>query len=533
VSEIGGGYRRASSVVVGLFSGLTAALIMILVMALLRWGLGIPTPWELVGDRLAPTFDAGEFLGLLQRFGGYNQLKQLGVGSVLGAQTVVALIGGLVFAAVEGKSLKKDSGALLRIGATRRGLLFVTAIVLVFWIASLVTLWPVLNTSFSGLPYTQAAIATAAGTLVSYCAYGLALVGVHRFITGSPVFAATESSGQRVIKRRMFLSAGAMAAAAAAAFGALSRLYHLATFDYDGTQYIGEDVHAITPNDRFYTVTKNVIDPAVYAPLWRLEVMGMVESPRVYTFDDVKALSGFNQETTLMCISNWVGGGLMSNAVWKGVPLRSLIESAGPRQGAIEVFFRAADGYTDSISIEKALEPTTIVAYEMNGEPLPQRHGYPVRIVVPGLFGEKNVKWVTRIEVVDHDAKGFYETQGWGPNFVVPTRSRFDFPYYDQTASFASPIVLKGVAFGGDRGVSRVEVSVDGAKTWRDASVEYAGTRLTWTLWTYQWEPPGSGEFQLVVRATDGSGATQTAEDRGTVPEGATGYHRVTLRLED
>ena len=124
-----------------------------------------------------------------------------------------------------------------------------------------------------------------------------------------------------------------------------------------------------------------------------------------------------------MCISNRIGAGLMSNAVWQGVRLRDLLEASRPLPGAVEVFLNGADAYTDTFAFEKAMDPTTIVAFAMNGEPLPQRHGYPARVVVPGLYGEKNVKWVTRIEVVDYDAKGFYEQQGWGPNFVIPTRS--------------------------------------------------------------------------------------------------------------
>ena len=118
-----------------------------------------------------------------------------------------------------------------------------------------------------------------------------------------------------------------------------------------------------------------------------------------------------------MCISNYLGGGLMSNAIWTGLPLRDAVLAAGPRSGATRVVLRGADGYTDTYSLEKALEPTTFVAYGMNGAPLPVRHGYPVRILTPGLFGEKSIKWVTRIELVDHDVKGFYEQQGWGPSF--------------------------------------------------------------------------------------------------------------------
>ena len=125
-----------------------------------------------------------------------------------------------------------------------------------------------------------------------------------------------------------------------------------------------------------------------------------------------------------MCISNGVGDALMSNAHWTGVPLKSLLEAAGPRSSAVEVLLRGADGYTDTIPLEKALDPTTLVVFQMNGEPLPRIHGFPVRLIVPGMYGEKNVKWVTGIEVVDHDAKGFYEQQGWGPDFVIPIRSR-------------------------------------------------------------------------------------------------------------
>ena len=526
-----GGHSRALGIGGGLVVGLAAVFAMTLVMALLRLGLGVPTPWELVGDRMAPSFSAGEFLGLLQRFGGYNQLKQLGTGSVILGQTVVGLLGALAFALIEARKLKKENGSRSRAGKTKAGLLFVIGFVLVLWIVTLILLWPVLSTSFSGLPPGPATAATAAGTLLSYGAYGFTLLVAHRFST-RPASTGSGATGKGATRRRMFLVTGGMAVLAGAALATLAKLYRLATFSYDGTQYIGLDVQAITPNDRFYTVTKNVIDPDVTRSVWRLEVAGLVERPRAYTFEDLKALPDVSQETTLTCISNWVGGGLMSNALWRGVPLRRLLDAAGPKPGVVEVFFRAVDGYTDTISFEKAIEPTTIVAYEMNGEPLPKRHGYPVRVIVPGMFGEKNVKWVTRVELVDHDAKGFYETQGWGPNFSAPTRSRFDFPYYDQAIPFKSPVELKGTAFGGDRGVSRVEVSVDGGASWHEANIDYEGTRLTWALWSYSWAPQGPGEFKLVVRATDGSGVIQTAEDRGTVPEGATGYHRVTLRLE-
>ena len=191
---------------------------------------------------------------------------------------------------------------------------------------------------------------------------------------------------------------------------------------------------------------------------------------------DSTHLLGFEtkqQETTLMCISNGLDAGLISNAVWKGFPLRDVLDRAIPLSGAVRVRLHGVDNYTDTIPLEKALKPTTLLAYEMNGAELPDRHGYPLRLIVPGYFGEKHVKWVTRIEVTDANAKGFYEAQGWGPDFITPTRSRIDVP--DPWSSFSlgklnGPIEVKGIAYGGDRGISRVEFSSDGGKSWRDAA---------------------------------------------------------------
>ena len=240
------------------------------------------------------------------------------------------------------------------------------------------------------------------------------------------------------------------------------------------------------------------------------------------------------QETTLMCISNSLDAGLMSNAVWKGFPLRDILDRAIPLSGAVRVRFHGVDNYIDTIPLEKALEPTTLLAYEMNGAELPDRHGYPLRLIVPGYFGEKNVKWLTRIEVADMNAKGFYETQGWGPDFMTPTRSRIDVP--DAWTSFSlgrlkRPIEVKGVAYGGNRGISRVEFSSDAGKSWRDAEVYYSGGNLAWSLWKTQWTPDAAGDYTLVVRATDGKGTTQDwNDDRGPF-SGVAGLHQIGVQV--
>ena len=144
-------------------------------------------------------------------------------------------------------------------------------------------------------------------------------------------------------------------------------------------------------------------------------------------------------------------------------------DAAGPLPGAAKCGCTVSIITPTLFPSTKALDPTTLVAYEMNGEPLPDRHGFPARVIVPGYFGEKNVKWLTRIEVADADAEGFYEKQGWGPNFIVPIRARIDAPYTSRGSScgrWRTAIAMKGVAFGGDRGVSRVEVSADDGENW-------------------------------------------------------------------
>jgi DMSO/TMAO reductase YedYZ molybdopterin-dependent catalytic subunit len=180
------------------------------------------------------------------------------------------------------------------------------------------------------------------------------------------------------------------------------------------------------------------------------------------------------------------------------------------------------------------MDPTTLLAYEMNGVRLPDRHGSPLRVIAPGYFGEKHVKWLTRIEVTDANAKGFYEAQGWGPDFITPTRSRIDVPDYDSRFSISElqqPMEVKGIAYGGDRGISRVEVSFDGGKSWRDAEIYYSGGDLAWSLWKTEWKPDAAGDYVVVVRATDGEGNVQEwYEDRGSF-SGVAGLHQTAVHI--
>ncbi len=515
-----GTWHWAAVLALGGLAGLGAALGMTLLLLLCRQVLGFATPSEMVGDRLTAFISIKQFFALLDQFGGYSGLKQAGGGGVIAGQLVVGIVGGLIYAAAVERDLRG------RTGHARGGRLTVIGIVVALWLLSVGLLWPVLATNYFGLPPDTARVTTALGLLVSYSSYGVILVLAYRALRGrAPAALPSPASASR----RLLLVGGGGALLALATATLLRQFVQRATFSYDGTEYRGDNLQPITPNDRFYTVTKNIVDPDPTKAVWRLEVGGLVDRPHTYGFDELAALPSRTQETTLMCISNYVGGGLMSNAAWTGLPLRDLLAAAGPRSDGTRVVFYGADGYTVSYPLDKALESTTFVAYEMNGEPLPPHHGFPARVLTPGLFGLNSVKWVTRIELVDHEVKGFYAQQGWGPNFVIPTRSNFIVGNFQTAFTRDVPIAVRGIAFGGNRGVARVDVSADGGQTWREARIDYPGTPLTWAFWTFDFLPSGPGEYHLVARATDGQGGVQTNDYRDTQPEGANGFHSLTV----
>ena len=330
---------------------------------------------------------------------------------------------------------------------------------------------------------------------------------------------------ERRFGRRTFVVGLAAGVSALASGGLVELLRRRSALGYDGLTTRGPTIDPITSNDEFYVVTKNLVDPKVRKGLWRLELGGLVERPRTLGFDELAALPSIEQETTLECISNPVGGGLMSNAVWRGVRLRDLIAAAGPQAEARWVLFHASDGYTHSTPLARALEETKLVAYEMNGEPLPHRHGYPARIIYPGGYGELSVKWIDRIELSREQVEGYYEQQGWRAE-RVHTTSRIASPTKAATVEQGSSVTVSGIAFAGDRGISRVEVSPDDGVTWEEAAIDYSGSELTWALWSFTWRAPTPGEHVFVVRATDGGGELQEEKREGIAPDGATGFHR-------
>lgn len=284
----------------------------------------------------------------------------------------------------------------------------------------------------------------------------------------------------------------------------------------------------ITSVKDHYVVSKNFVDPKVDAGRWRLRIHGLVEHPLELDLAKLKALPSVTRPTTLICISNEVGGHLVGNSVWTGVPMKDLLETAKLRPGATNVVLRAADNYSDSLPLEVATREGTMVAYLQDGEPLVRAHGFPARVLAPGLYGMKSVKWVVDVEVVDHAYRGYWEQRGWSETAVVRTMSRIDTP--KATVLAPGEAAIGGIAFAGLRGVKAVQVSLDEGKSWRHATLAPAESPYAWTLWGFEWHA-GPGEYDAWVRAVDGEGKVQTAERSQPLPDGASGYDKVRIRV--
>ncbi|MCD6028364.1 MAG: oxidoreductase molybdopterin binding protein [Thermomicrobiales bacterium] len=285
----------------------------------------------------------------------------------------------------------------------------------------------------------------------------------------------------------------------------------------------GKLTPVITSVADFYHVSKNISDPVVDGTAWQLTIGGMVETPLSFSYDDIMARATTQNITTLSCISNELNGDLAGTAEWTGFPLRELLEEAGVNPDAVDIVFRAADGYDDSIPLAQAMHPTTLLVTGMNGEPLPPDHGFPARLIVPPIYGMKNVKWVEQIEAVDHDYQGFWQTRGWSDPAPYQIWGRIDTPAQGQQLP-AGPAVTAGVAAAGNRGIFRVEISLDEGATWEDATLEPSiNPDFTWVRWVYPFEAI-PGVVKIWMRATDGEGTVAPQERNPPLPNGATGW---------
>ena len=280
----------------------------------------------------------------------------------------------------------------------------------------------------------------------------------------------------------------------------------------------------VTDNRIFYRVDINPIPPQLDFDTWTLNVHGKVNNAQTFDKNSLLQLATVDQYATLECVSNTIypPGGLISNAKWTGVPLDTLLKQAGLLADSKYVIFRAADGYTVGVPIERALEQGALLAYKMNDAMLPNEHGFPLRAIVPGIYGMMNAKWITEIEVTDQVYLGYWQERGWSNDARIKTTSIiYNAPSNVQMNS-STPIA--GVAFAGDRGISKVEVSVDGGSTWNEATLKPPRSPYAWVLWAYDWKPTAAGTANIVVRATDGKGQLQDSTVTQSFPDGASGY---------
>lgn len=287
-----------------------------------------------------------------------------------------------------------------------------------------------------------------------------------------------------------------------------------------------------TRNDRFYRVDTALLVPALMAEDWLLRVHGMVERELSLDYAQLLGRPLIERDITLACVSNPVGGPYVGNARWIGAPLRDLLEESAPLPGADQIVSRSVDGFTIGTPTAIAMDGRdAMLAVAMNGEPLPLAHGFPVRMIVPGLYGYVSaMKWLVDIELTTFDAYDPYWIQrGWAERAPIKTMSRIDTPS-PSVDLVSGEIAVAGVAWAQHTGVDRVEVSVDGG-SWAPAELAAEDTIDTWRQWVYRWNAT-SGEHRLKVRATDRSGRPQTPERAEPFPDGATGHHEIVVRVE-
>ncbi|QYH35139.1 molybdopterin-dependent oxidoreductase [Salinibacterium sp. M195] len=288
----------------------------------------------------------------------------------------------------------------------------------------------------------------------------------------------------------------------------------------------------ITPNSNFYRIDTALVVPNVDADEWRLRITGMVENEIEISFAELLELPLVETAATLSCVSNVVGGDLVGNAMWLGYPIRDLLAKAQPLAGADMVLSRSIDGFTASTPLEALQDENreSILAVGMNGEPLPQQHGFPVRMVVPGLYGYVSAtKWVVEMQVTRFaDATAYWTDRGWSAKGPVKVQSRIDVPSRSSSVQ-AGTVAVAGVAWAPNTGITRVEVRIDGG-SWVAAELATAISADTWVQWVYPWEAT-SGEHSIEVRATDAEGTTQSGVPIPVVPDGAEGWHGISVQV--
>ncbi len=289
----------------------------------------------------------------------------------------------------------------------------------------------------------------------------------------------------------------------------------------------------VVPNGDFYRIDTALVFPRIDVASWRLTVKGMVDREVELGYGDLLDLPSFEQYVTIACVSNEVGGNLVGNAKWQGVHLREVLAMAGVKPGATQIVGRSVDGFTVGFPTAWAMDPARdpMIAIGMNGVPLPVAHGYPARLIVPGLYGYVSAtKWLEEIELTTLEAfDAYWVPLGWAKEAPILTQSRIDVPRQGARVPLGR-VAVGGVAWAPDRGVAAVEVRVQGGD-WQRATISTPLSNATWVQWRFDWDPPAPGIYELAVRAIDGTGAVQEERSTRPAPDGARGYHWLTVQV--
>ncbi len=287
----------------------------------------------------------------------------------------------------------------------------------------------------------------------------------------------------------------------------------------------------ITPTDEFYVLQIRQ-PPLINSARWQLTITGLVKKNCILRYADITRMSSVTTMRTLKCIGDLIGVEQMSNAMWTGVRLADVLQEVGVKNEAKVVVFRCADGYHTAVPIDRALREETLLVYKMNGEVLPQNHGFPVRLLNPGHYGTKNPKWIVNIILAEeHD--GYWEKRGWDPIARVKLATLIGTPTEGEKIQGGTTYTISGAAFdsGNHSGISSVEVSFDAGNTWEEAEIWASDSPLAWYLWKYTWQVPKNwGETEIYARAIANDGLIQRETGFDAEPAGAVGYH--TIRAE-
>ena len=534
-------YQSSSHKGLVIASGIFAGFIFTFSMLVLLWTNITPRSLaNLVADRISNLLPGTFTEFFIQSIGPLG--KQLEFFSVLAGQTFVGGLLGFIFIRLWPRILNREA-------LTRRVFIFTTAI----WLGVIGLLLPLVDGGFVGSSLGDDQLKILVSSFVLLQVFGLAFLGFFQYLvptggqskaTPAPAKVIPEVSNANNLlvigppanltsRRRFVILVGGLFMTIAGA-GLIATAFRssadTARSQLGATQLTDGTLEGeVTPTANFYHVSKNAIDPTVDVASWKLQIDGLVNNPVSLNLEQIKSLASQTQYHTLTCISNPVAGPYISTAKWKGVQLKMLLEKAGVKPEVKRVIFKSADGYTDSIEIERALNPQTLAAYEMNDAAVPNDHGAPLRMLIPNIYGMKNAKWVTSITLTDNaDYKGFWQQQGWDNTANIHTESTITYPADNQNVNVGQSLTVRGYAFAGERGIKRVEISTDGGQSWNDAVIKDALSPNAWALWHYDWNVgAGQKDYNLVVRATDKTGAVQTSSKTDSYPSGASGWHNI------